>query len=234
MFPHFSSRKTAVIHIGTQKTGTTSFQKVLHESRDGLEAQGILLATDDGSGLSTVIAHLVVRTELQPPFRLDNPDLNLRSRQREFRQHIRQQVTSDYQTVIFSHEALSFVRTAREIRVLRRLMFPRKVRIVVTVRSPHDFLDSWRSQLLRNHNSGPSDFDGSFMNTRPDSWLVRFDDLIGLYAAAFGKPNVTVVDYDQELRTHGDVVPSVWRACGLPSELIHERQITWENRTLRQ
>ena len=231
MWSELFSRKTAVIHIGTHKTGTTSFQKVLHESRDQLRSHGILLATDDNSGLSTVLAQLVVRTELQPPFRLSNPDINLTSRQRKFRRHIRRQVASNYDTLVFSHEALSFVRTAREVRTLRRLMFPRKVRIVVTVRSPHDFLNSWRLTLSRGWDFGLSELDDSFMNTRADSWLAKFDDLISVYVAGFGKSNVTIVDYDHELRVNGDVVPNLWSVCGLPPALIHNRPITWENRT---
>ena len=231
MFSQLFSRKTAIIHIGTHKTGTTSFQKVLHESRGQLLEHGILLAADENTGLSTALAQLVVRSELQPPFRLANPDINLTSRQREFRNHIRQQVSSNYDTLVFSHEALSFVRTGREIRVLRWLMFPRKVRIVVTLRSPREFLKSWGSSLSRNWSFGASELDGSFMNTRADSWLARFDDLIRVYVAGFGKSNVTVVDYDSELRTHGDVVPSVWGACGLPAPLIENRDPTWENRT---
>jgi hypothetical protein len=196
-----------------------------------LKTHGILLATDDGSGLSTVLAQLVVRPELQPPFRLSNPDLNLKSRQREFRRHIRNQVASSYDTLIFSHEALSFVRTAQEVRKLRRLMFPRRVHIVVTLRSPQDFLNSWRVMLSHRWGLGPSEFDGSFMNSRPDSWLAKFDDLVNVYVAGFGKSNVTVVDYDEELRLNGDIVPTLWRVCGLPSALIQNRQPTWENGT---
>lgn len=231
MWTQIFRQKSAVVHIGTHKTGTTSFQTVLHECRDTLEGQGFLLATDNDSRLSTALAQLVLRSELQPPFRLTNPDLNLASRQPGFRNHIREQIASGYETVIFSHEALSFVRTAREIRVLRRLLFPRKVRIVVTVRSPEDFLESWRANLLRHWNIGRSEFDGSFMNTQADSWLARFDELVRVYVAGFGKGNVTVVDYDHELRENGDIVPSVWGACGLPSSLIHNRPATWEHRT---
>lgn len=225
-------RKRAVVHIGTHKTGTTSFQKVLHESRARLDAQGILLATDDGSALSTVLAHLVIRGELQPPFRLGDPDLHLASRQREFSRHIRKQVLSDYPVLIFSHEALSFVRTTREIRVLKKLLFPRKVRIVVAVRNPKDFLQSFSLQFYRTTGwETVSEFESSLRNTRSNSWLANFDELLRVYVAGFGKSNVTVVDYDHELRVNGDVVPSVWEACGLPSSLMEMGERAWENRT---
>lgn len=208
-------RREAIIHIGTHKTGTTSFQRALWESRDELSAAGVALVADMPTGQCLSLANEGVRDEMIFPGRVLNPNLLLTESRVTSRQWLREQFASRAPIAIASHEALSLVRTASEARRVRRLLDGRRGRIVVVVREPADYLRSWAAQLRNMGFPTSSSYASSFMNVAPDSWLVNTDQLVRSYRSVFGRESVTVLRYE-ELLTTGSSTRGLWSACGLP------------------
>lgn len=55
----------------------------------------------------------------------------------------------------------------------------------------------------------------SFAYMGHDSWLVDFESRLAAFRKAFGIKNVVAVDYDRELRTNGNVIPSFLNILGV-------------------
>jgi len=225
-----SARKEAVIHIGTHKTGTTSFQHALVQSRDALAASGVQLVSDMASGQCRSLANEAVRPDLIFPGRVLNPDLLLPEARLEARRWLRDQFGGPASLAIVSDEALSFVRTTAEARRVRRLLGGRRARIVVVLRDRDEYLRSWGEQLESMGFPRSSRYAASFMNVAPDSWLADTDQLVRSYRSAFGRDAVTVLQY-ADLTAEGSSTRGLWSACGLPEPDAPSILDTWHNVT---
>jgi hypothetical protein len=211
-FPH------VVFHAGLHKTGTTSIQEFLHANRHGLRD----LDVDFYTGIYITSNHVelhaaAMRFERQSGFKQRSGlvvDEAFRSR---ITNHIRQYISgSSCRRVVFSNEGLSMLRYPDEMDNLKRMVPSGVIEIVLYVRDPEAFLKSYSRQLRKNPLTLPATIDKeSFAYTEPDSWLVDFDNRIGRFRDAFGAENVTVVDYDRELRVEGNVIPSFLRIIGV-------------------
>lgn len=223
-------RREAVIHIGTHKTGTTSFQRALWQSRDELVAAGVALVADMSTGQCLSLANEGVRTELIFPGRALSPNLLLAEARVKSRRWLREQFASRAPLAIASHEALGLVRSSAEARRVRRLLDGRRGRIVVVVREADDYLRSWSAQLRGMGFPTTSSYASSFMNVSPDSWLVDTDQLVRSYRSVFGREAVTVLRYD-ELVSTGSSTRGLWSACGLPELSDSSVLDDWRNVT---
>jgi GT2 family glycosyltransferase len=118
--------------------------------------------------------------------------------------------------IVFSAEGLSYLRYEDEMNRLRTLIPEGRIEIVVYVREPASFLASYKRELKKHVVPVVIDED-SFAYTGDDSWLSDFDKRIDGFRDAFGGQNVIVIDYDHELRTFGNVIPSFLRVLGVES-----------------
>jgi len=219
--PH---RPLSIVHIGTHKTGTTAFQTYLTNNRDHFAAAGIDVYLDPDTGRAQ--AHhfplVTVRRALTFPLRRRLPDSTLDEAVEDLTDSISRYMAERRDVdVLISHEALSFIRSVDEVRHLQRLVGDgRDVRILLVLREPTAFLESWRAQLAkRGHNYG-SQYSTGIGYTEPDSWLVDYPRLIDCYRQVFGEENVIVLSHEEEMASHGSVVPALARECGLDPALL--------------
>ena len=228
--------RSLVVHIGTHKTGTTSFQHALSSATERIESLGkfhiFRSAYTSVRGLALELSLLVVRPSLNFTLRRLLPDSTLESAQAQMRQTVASELSSNAQTVILSQEALSFLRTDREFDDLRSLLTAsgRTPHFVVVLRKRESFLRSYKSQLVKMGMPTSSPFTDSLSYTEPDSWLVDTASLIHGYHRAFGADSLTVLSYEAMLQVHGSVIPSLWKACGLPEYLL-PAEAHWLNRS---
>jgi hypothetical protein len=226
--------RDVVLHIGTHKTGTTSFQAVLASTASPLADLGVHVfrsQVSDIASWSHELPLIAVRRELTFPLRCMFPDSTLPSMQSEMRQHVISEMQSTAQRVIASHEALSFVRTPREVETLVDVLDARSCRVVVVLRDPESFLGSWKRQLATMGYATNSPYPDSYMNTDFSSWLTEWDVMIDAYAAVIGHEAITVLDYESEVRSRGTIIDGLWSACGLPSVLKPNADVPWLNRS---
>lgn len=216
-----------VVHIGQHKTGSTAFQAALVESREDLESHDVAVfhsSVVKAKNQAGELALLTVRPEIVFPMRARNPDASLAEGREVMRQIVRQQVARPKGTLVASAEALSFIRTEEEARALRELLEGREVEIVVALRDPAGFLESWVNQLERMDLPTSSPFPASLSYTHPDTWLVDHEGLLAPFRAVFGTEHVHVLDYDAVVSRDGTIIPALWEACGLPPEALRDRE----------
>lgn len=213
-------KRRVVIHIGTHKTGTTAFQRYLLENRTHFSRAGLHLHVhESGSPQAHELPLLALRSDLCIPLRVRNPDLTLAEARPNLESAIRSTLASvKHGTVLFSHEALSFLRHQEETEALAQLFPEDEVQIVVTLRDPTAYLKSWSAQLKRMGFATSSPYRTSFMYTESDSWLADFNTLESVYRQTFGSDSVTVVSYERALTQTSSVVPSLLEAVGIPIE----------------
>jgi len=231
-----STQRTAVVHIGTHKTGTTSFQHALSAAAERIEATGefrlFRSRHTDVKSWALEVPLLVVRQSLNFTLRRLLPDATLESAKVALRRHVISELVSDAQHVILSQEALSFLRTEAEFRELS-LLFAESGRIprfLVVLRNSEAFLRSYKAQLVKMGMPVSSEYKDSLTYTEPDSWLADTASLIHGYHRAFGADSLKVLKYEVMVHDQGSVVPALWRACGLPEYLL-PADLHWLNRS---
>ena len=227
-----SHARDVVLHIGTHKTGTTSFQATLAASAASLASHGVHVfqsGLTKRTGWSHELALISLRSELNIPLRNMFPDSSLPSMQRQMLQDCISQMQSPARRVVASHEALSFIRTRQEVERLVEALDGRVCKVVCVLRDAESFLQSWKNQLAKTKQATSSAHFESFMNTDPDSWIVDWDELIGAYAGVLGREAVTVLDYEREAQNHGTIITALWSACGLPETLRPNHSAKWLN-----
>jgi len=231
-----SKQRTVVVHIGTHKTGSTSFQHALSSAAERIEASGefrlFRSMHTDVKSWALEVPLLVVRRSLNFTLRRLLPDATLDSAQIALRRHVLDELSSDAQHVIMSQEALSLLRTEAEFHVLRQLFAEsgRIPRFVVVLRKKEAFLRSYKAQLVKMGMPVSSQYKDSLSYTEPDSWLADTASLIHGYHRAFGANSLTVLKYEVMVQDQGSVVPALWRACGLPEYLL-PAELHWLNRS---
>jgi hypothetical protein len=209
-----------VLHIGTHKTGTTSLQYFLRTARDDLLREAGV-SYPDGLVLPTAHAELpllTVRQDRTWPARIRFPEVQDPRWLAAAHDHVRAQLaaaTGD--TVIFSHEDLSYLRHDDELEHLRSLLQPLPVVVVVYLRDKASFLRSYREQLEVT-GFGATDDPTSYAYTDADSWLVDYDALIDGYERIVGP--VDVVDYDAVVERDGSILASFADRTGIPRDAL--------------
>ena len=205
--PH--DRRRLFVHIGTHKTGTTSFQKWLQDNEPillerfglGVYRGAFPNAREVGLACANVDRLLPVRNLPQ----WNNP---------AWRTHVGEiiyaQLTRDVPSMIVSAESLTFLRARDEIQRLFDMTSGHDVTILVTLRNPTEFLGSWERHLIRT-GYDLSDDPSSFAYVKHDSWLARYDQLIDAYAAVFGRDRVITVDYESANAEFGSIIPALMR-----------------------
>ena len=228
------------LHIGVHKTGTTSFQTLLAANRNLLGREGIglfksALTLGEGfrerelAGWSHELPLVMLRERLDFPLKQMLRE-SLPSREQMMDWCFQQMALGD-QVMVCSHEALSFVRSPKELGSLEALAreTDRKVKIVAVVRKPDVWLDSWKAQLKSMGMAPESDDKSSVSYTSEDSWLLDWSQMFSAYGEVFGNENVSIVDYEAAVSEEGTILPAVSRAVGLPIDRFHSGVNLWLN-----
>jgi len=204
------------LHIGTEKTGTTSVQKFLRFNRDLLKRQGILYPLAPGSENHIALAALAKEAggELW-----DILGIGGGSDCQRFRDTIREKLRLElseqsYHTVIMSGEHCSSrLRTDEEVRRLHDFLCPffENVCIVVYLRRQDDFLLSTYSTDIKNGSSRPlSPPDKETIKFRYDYW-----ELISRWSRVFSREQLICRRYGEKSLVGRDIIDDFMVALGL-------------------
>jgi hypothetical protein len=211
----------AIVHVGTQKTGSTSLQAWLDLSRSALEEKTSVRLYEGLFGSNHYEFGLLSARPSRNGFgEREFPDWRISEWRSEATDHIRAQVDQSIAAgtdLLVSSEVISLLRNRDEIEEFQELLSPLQVSIVVVLRDPAEFLKSYRRQI------GPgrwSRYEESAGYTEPDSWLVDYEGMIDAFQSVFGENNVSTVNYEDSLEHFGSVIPAVALAAGLPLEQL--------------
>lgn len=195
-----------LLHIGTHKTGTTSIQHFLRHHVGTASYPIGMIRPDQHSEL----ANLAARPE-RTDMGVTAPETLTEAWRAVARAHIRAQVTSDVDQLIYSAENLSLLCHADEIAAVMDLLAGREVHVVMYTRNPTDFLASYSFTIGLFELDAPTRPD-SINDLSTDSWLVDYQSRIDLWAH---HAPVTVVDYDGVVARDGSVIPSFADLVGI-------------------
>lgn len=194
-----------VLHIGTEKTGTTSFQAWMAKNRAALRAQGIFYPESLG-------AQRHIRLSLASHSTVDTDVIGFRNRkiasqadllafrdrtQKAFRAEHAQARSDKARLCVISDEGLQS-RLARpdEVARVRDFLAPMfdSVEVMVSLRPQIDYAVSLLSTLSRLGHRIRSDW---FDKVMPDDHRYNYDRLIGLWEGAFGPQALRILPYNR-------------------------------------
>jgi len=204
------------LHIGVEKTGTTSIQSFLASNRTALRAEGRLYPVTPG-----VVGHLGLAAFALDDDRLDgtrkacsltNPSQIADFRDDFVRALVTEIAASGASEIILSSELLSSrIRSHTEFARLKVLCaaIARDTKIVVYLRNQVDFLVSRYTTVIQS--GGREEFRISA------TALADYAALLDRWAAAFGRENLIVRRFEPADFVDGDLLADIAATLGLES-----------------
>jgi hypothetical protein len=207
--------KTAYIHIGMHKTGTTSIQHFMQEQRGLLRANGF----DFYQGMVFKENHVELHAASMRPER----ESGYKNRVKllvdkkyidDVKQHVRQFIdNSPCDNLVFSSEGLSLLRFPDEVNRLQDLIQVEETKVIVFLRDPSSYLRSLKKQHFKHLETVPEVIEkDSFAYTEADSWLVDYKMRLAPFKDVFGVCNIVEKSYDAAQKEQGNVIPQFLEA----------------------
>jgi hypothetical protein len=217
-------RKRLILHIGTHKTGTSSFQRSLKSSEQNLIQQGLvpILESRIKDGVATNIkranvhskAHLFVRPELRTGARIRHGIIDLTEQQRancraRFAKRLRSMPAP---SVILSAEVFSFMRTGQEQKYLSEFIAQteRDVTTLVVFREETEWRASWVAQLKSN----PEHYEE--IQRQPEESRIDADWFYD--KSAIRKSWILFNLKELSYEAHGNIINAIYREIGITTE----------------
>lgn len=184
-----------IVHIGTEKTGTTSFQAFMHENRAAIREQGIVYPINLGGNNHRMIATYGLSLETADES-VRNFGIITEEQMREFYGSVEQKLVaqlpenSNANTWIISSEHLhSRLTSVDQIKRVKNLLQPifDDIEIHVHLRPQIDVLVSLASTQTRVGGAVRPSF---FERAKPDKMYYNYDMLVEAWEDVFGAENV--------------------------------------------
>ncbi|MFH5776902.1 sulfotransferase family 2 domain-containing protein [Paracoccus sp. NGMCC 1.201697] len=202
-----------LIHIGTQKTGSSSIQHFLRENHDILAGEGINFV----SASRPWIDHNQVARELRD-WKGETPLLD---------GVIKEIDQSDKTVNIVSGEMFFHPEVGRRLASRMPAEQKAKVKILAYLRRPDHLMESLYKQRAKT-GAVRANASAYLENNR---WECDYKQILDGYADGFGKDNIIVRPYSRKLLRDGDVVTDFIQSVGLPSKLEFKRSKPEDNPT---
>lgn len=206
-----------ILHIGTEKTGTTSIQHALAHDRDALAARGILFPRLFGSENHMEIAVYAADDEQQMElrlFELAKAECDLPEYRERLRQTLADEITaSGCHTMIISNEHChSRLLTQSAIERLKDLLTPfcPNIEVQVYLRRQDQLAVSLHSTRLKLGGAGEI-----FPATTPVPAYFAFDRMLQLYGQFFGQENISARLFEPARLAGGDIVTDFYFRAGI-------------------
>jgi hypothetical protein len=204
----------AFVHIGTEKTGTTTIQATLKANRPVLLDQGVAYLSSPGLYNHRQLAACCMRVDRSDDFFRDNGLLTL-SRRDDFFIRFRKRLQSELvclsrkaHTVVISSEHFhSRVTHTDEVETLRSLLIPfcERIRIIVYLRPQVETALSCYSTALKcGHTHQLENF--VVNGCVPNNSYYDYHMLLTRWAQVFGRENIIPRIFAPEEFLHGDLL----------------------------
>jgi len=206
------SMRKILLHIGTFKTGTTSFQHWFNEHLKVIYATTGVRWHQGQYPDSREIAAICLDPHKETPamvYGFFPPRFSSEwfTWAAEVRANIQREIESSNDPIFFSCEALCLLRTDSELERLKELFPADRTHIIVTLRDPKDFLSSWRKHLRQDFYRESKD-PMSFAYVKKDSWLTDYEELHNAYLKHYGE-HITTINYERAIALNGSIIPAL-------------------------
>lgn len=219
------------IHIGTEKTGTTSIQQFLGKNKlkliqHGVEPLGEFVVPGSLNNIALPLAANENAGNDILAYRQDEFE--------KFREKVRSKLSEvilrnphpQVKAIICSSEHLSSrLTTIDHTRALKSL-FPAgcDFKIVIYLREQRDLLLSSQAESIKAGGSNIS-FNDPRKRIEPQPYGIiyyNFERMLGIWEAVFGEKNIIVRPYENAQLLSGDVIPDFLSIIGVPSDVYAE------------
>ncbi|SLN33300.1 hypothetical protein ROJ8625_01561 [Roseivivax jejudonensis] len=212
-----------VVHIGTEKTGTTSIQRTLDHNAERLAAAGVIWPPIFRDGQDPRAAC----------YAMDDDTIDLRKERRnlttpekiatfraQFEDRFAREIDRgpDARTVLVVNEHLSRMRRPSEVRRLKTFLerhFDR-VRVVVYLRRQDRMMRSMYSQVIKVGGTRPNVFPRYEDARDGDFTTFNYRRIADLWADIFGRAAFEIRVFESARLSGGDVVSDFLRVAGIP------------------
>jgi hypothetical protein len=204
------------LHIGTEKTGTTSVQKFMATNRALLQRDGVLYPEAPGTENHLALTAVSKRRRNEI---WDKLGLNDEAVRRAFCDNLREKLAAELsgsscETVIMSGEHCSSrLRSVDDVRRLYEFLAPffSRMSVVVYLRRQDDFLMSTHSTDVKNGSVRPLEVpDEEEVHFRYDYW-----ELLSRWSGVFGRENIVCRKYGKGFLKDDSIVSDFLQAVGI-------------------
>jgi len=222
------NRKTLLVHAGTHKTGTTSFQRFIAKNQELLIENGVTpiveIRNGEIDGNCITFAHHIIRAELITIARKlgDAQSHTTEEAIKYFSKLARTVEQAKTKCLLISAEALCFARTSGEHHRLNALRHIANVDIIpiIATRSQDAWRASWRDQILKHPQT--AELVTGDENCLTGEWYFDLDSIKDFWHRY---SDVRVVDYDQAIRSEGDIIPALLRTMEINLNIDNSYQL---------
>lgn len=212
----------AILHIGTEKTGSSSIQSLLRKNRSALRRQGYQTSRELGrpSQIALAVAALPtdVRWRVHRRLSLDT-DEDVRAYRVDRRSALEKELAGRDGTLLLSCEQLSKLPDEQSVVRLTEWLscVVSQVTALVYVRRQDSFLVSLYSQALKSGRTAPLDVPDEVVagaGSKFDYW-----SLVSRWANVLGPDRVVVRVFERDALVGGDVVKDYLDVVGMHPEV---------------
>lgn len=215
--------KSVIIHIGGEKTGTTTLQHFLTRNASKLRRYGFYYPSETENICFEYIAHFPVVASLIET-KVDFVGQRRRKTLPLVREALAGIISAADETVILSCEHFSSrLDRVRQLEMLREALPVDEVKVLYYIREPTDLALAYWSTIVRC--GGRHTFNSNFV--RPENRYYNHLETIKLWSTVFGASNVIVREFN---RSSGDIRASFCTFLGVP--LADMELVTDQNQSL--
>ena len=211
------SSQTLFLHIGTEKTGTTTLQTMFADNRDLLSRYGLLYPRVPGSvnhvGAALYALDLEDRPDLRSAIGLQTAAELITYRDGFISSLSREAGSSGCQSLLISNEHLSS-RLTQQVQIERLVQGLREVatdiRVVVYLRPQYELAPSWFSTSIKSGNTEP------FSPPLGDgNYFYNYDKLLRNWEAVVSPANMTVRLFSKQEFIKSNLIDDFLFALGI-------------------
>jgi len=225
MFLKADSSMDCILHIGTEKTGSTAIQHFLHNNWAQFKAQGTHICRSVGEPNNRGLPAAFMSEEKSDDFLRRMKHENIKGRRRwrkrllkDFLKEVSQAKVKSNTFLISSEHFQSKLKSLDEVRNLHTFLQPlfRSVTVICYLRRQDQLAISRYSEVLRAGHVLRSPLPAMDKKQRGNLPLYfDFEALLDRWSDAFGEDNIEPHVYSKKDMLDGDVIHDFVRAVGL-------------------
>lgn len=210
--------KTVFLHIGTNKTGTTSIQKQLTLHHQSLKKQGILYPSSGQAG--------GVHYPLSWGLGLGHPPTGYKHSPEHWSNVVNEIKQTDCQKIILSSECFIMLRNKMHAEIIKDYLSDFNVKIVVYIRRQDKYLESVYSQAVKMGAEVPANIMDFYHNTKP---TFNYLQVLRPWSEVFGKWNIKLNLYEdgQTFNVIENFFKVIGESCPYDSSEDRRSNVSW-------
>ena len=224
---NLAMNRVLYLHIGTEKTGTTSLQDTLYKNKELLKTTGVHFLQSAGSRNNRALPSLCMDGKKRDAFLVSKGILDEAGRER-FKAELYSKLCRELETlpakihtvIISSEHFHSRVNSRSEIEKLFSILSPyfSKIFIVCYLREQSELCASLYSTAIKA--GGVRSFNEFLGTCRPDRIYYNYFKFVSLWASVFGLDNLIVRNYSRKCLYNKDIADDFFFRLGIDIDFV--------------